>query len=163
MSANKFELILKYDSEERIEYVIKGQPGTRSDAEEWQITKLFYDGTSSMITRVAYANNLPLYQFAADDYLNYKYSPSYKTLIVPTKDLPTGTIIDFENFNADYIIEDDTPDLLTSAALFNAAPFISIKMGSTVLEKDVSVIWVSETSLKVMVVLSEDVSILINS
>lgn len=163
MSTNKFELRLKYISNDRIEYIIKAKPGTRSDKAEWQITKLFYDGDTSRITRIAYANNLPLFQYIADDYFLYKYSPAYETLIIPTKNLPTGTVIDFNGFSSEYNLLKDTPDLLSSAALFNAAPFISVKMGSTVLEKNVSVVWLSETSIKMMVVLHKDVSILVNS
>ena len=163
MSTDKFELILAYDSENRVEYVSKAQPGTRSDANEWQITKLFYDGTTSKILRVAYANNIPLFEHVADDYLSYKYTPINKTIIIPSKKLSAGYIFDLTTGNSDYSLQGDSADLLVSEALFNNADFITIKEGKRVFAKGSIAVWQSQTSIKLNDSSEKDISIVILS
>ncbi len=116
MYADRFELILEWDSFKRVEYIKKAIPGTRPDVVGWQIFKLFYEGTTETVTRLAYANSSPLFDFIANDYLSYKYTPVYQTIIVPQTPLPAGTIFDLVTFSTDYTVTGDTGDLLVSEA-----------------------------------------------
>lgn len=131
MYADKFELILEQDSFKRIEYVKKSIPGTKPDSSGWQIFKLFYEGTSETVLRLAYANSSPLFDFIADNYLSYKYTLAYKTIMVPLINLPARTIFDLVDFSTDYTVTGDTGDLLVSEALFSAS-FITVNEGTSI-------------------------------
>lgn len=149
MPSDKFELKLAYDSEDRVEYVMKAVPGTRSDAAEWQILKLAYEGVTSKIETLSYANNSSLFEFIADDYASYKYTPIKTTIIVPTKTLPAGFIFDLTTSTINYTLSGDTADLLVSEALFNNAAFITVKEGTREFAKGQLAVWQSATSIKI--------------
>jgi len=163
MSTDKFELNLLYDSEDRIEYVQKAEPGTRTDAPDWQILKLVYEGTTSKILTLSYANNSPLFQFVADDYLGYKYTPILTTIIIPSKKLSAGSVFDLSGSTSEYTIQGDTADLLVSEALFNNADFITIKRGNEEFRKEIEAVWQSQTTILFNKSVKKDESILITS
>jgi len=161
--ADKFELILEYDSEDRIEYVKKAKPGIRTDDSEWQILKLFYDGLTTAILRLAYANNNPLFEFVADDYLSYKYTPVYETFIIPLQNISAGSVFDLSGSTSEYTIQGDTADLLVSEALFNNADFITINRGNEEFRKEIEAVWQSQTTILFNKSVKKDESILITS
>lgn len=148
MDAVKYELKIYYDSNDRLEYILKSEPGSRTDKPVWQIFKLFYDGSTENILKLSYADNTSLFQFIADDYLNYKYTPLYETYIIPLKNLTPDYIFDLTASNSDYDLTGDTADLLVSEALFNNADFITIKEGTTLYEKGSVAVWQSQSTIK---------------
>lgn len=161
--SDKFELTLEYDSEGRVEYVKKAKPGTKTDASNWQILKLFYDGVTQNILKLSYANNSSLFEHIADDYLFYKYTPVYETLIIPLEKLSAGYIFDLSSGNSDYSLQGETADLLISEALFNNADFITVKEGKRLYDKGSEAIWQGQTSIKLNISSEVDISILIKS
>ncbi len=163
MSFTKYELILEYDSENRVEYIKKAIPGTRTNLREWQIAKIFYNGTTTSILRLAYANNNSLFSYSADDYLSYKYTPEYRTVLIPEVDLPAGTIFDLSISTSEYTIQGDAADLLISEALFNEAYFITIFEGKRELHKGSVAVWQSQTTIKINEDLKKNNSIIIKS
>jgi hypothetical protein len=164
MYADKFELILEYDYYDRVEYIKKAIPGTRPDVSGWQIFKLFYEGTTSdVVLRLAYANSSPLFDFIANDHLSYKYTPVYKTIIVPLMDLPAGTIFDLVTFSTEYTVEGDQGDLLVSEALYNTASFITVSEGISVYRKGKEAVWQGQTSIKINKSITKSKSIIIAS
>ena len=163
MYADRFELILEYDSFNRLEYLKKAIPGTRPDATGWQIFKVIYDGNTATVVRLAYANSSPLFDFIADNYLSYKYTPVYQTIIVPKIDLPAGTIFDFLVYSPYYVVDGDAGDLLVSEVLFNNASFITVKEGNSMYHKGIEAVWQSSTSFKINKNTEKNKSIVITS
>lgn len=163
MATDKFELLLEYDAQGRTEYLKKSVPGTRPDIAGWQIFKLFYDGATDTILRLAYAQNSPLFEHIADDYLDYKYTPAYQTLIIPLVNLPAGTVIDLNAPTIQYSLDGDQGDLLISEALFNTASFITVAVGTEEFDKGNQAVWQSQTSLKLNKSIEKNRTIIITS
>ncbi|OYT14771.1 MAG: hypothetical protein B7C24_16605 [Bacteroidetes bacterium 4572_77] len=163
LATDKYKIILEYDASNRLEYVKKAKPDSKTDKAVWQIVKIFYDGTSQRVLSLGYANNSSLFQFIADDYLSYKYTEIKTTVIVPLKKLTPSYVFDLTTGSDDYTLEGDEADLLVSEELFNNADFITVKEGNRVFDKGITAIWQSQTTIKFNDSSEKDVSIIIVS
>ena len=145
------EIRITYDTQNRIEYVMKAKPGSKTTESVWRLFRLEYLGISDNIIRVGYANNDSSYAFKASDYLYYKYTPEYKTTIKPLINLPAGTIFDFLTPDSTYEILGDTPDLLSTEEQFNSVDFIHVFNNKNRLVRGLEAKWISATQLKLNV------------
>lgn len=157
-----YETILKYDSENNIEYVLKALPGTSLDSEAWQITKIFYNEDNS-VTRLGFANNSDSFIHKASDYLLYKYNAVLMTIIRPLKNIPAKFVMDFSSPQSSVMVIGNIPDLLESEERFNSVPFIAWVYNNKELKRGEDVVWISFNTVIFNMPLVKDQSIVVRS
>ena len=65
---------IAYDGSNRIQYVGKAVPGTATSDSLWQIKKFFYDGATTRIVDIVYANGNPTHKYIWDNRTTYTYT-----------------------------------------------------------------------------------------
>lgn len=69
----QFKVRIAYDSSNRIQYVGEAAAGTATSATGWRIKKLTYDGTSTRVTQIDWADSNRNFDNEWDERESYSY------------------------------------------------------------------------------------------
>ena len=65
---------IAYDTSNRIQYVGRAVPGSATTASLWQILRITYEGATTRISTVTYANGNATHKWIWDNRATYTYS-----------------------------------------------------------------------------------------
>ena len=69
-----YKQLMEYDGSNRLLYLGKAQPGTAATEAKWQIQKFIYDGASTRIIQVLFANGSEGFVHIWDNRTLYSYA-----------------------------------------------------------------------------------------
>lgn len=157
------DILLFYDSSDRLEYVCMAKPGAKETEAAWQIRKITYVGATENISTVRYAEGSANFVFQVTRRTEYSYDGNMVTVLKAMKNITCPYTYDVTTGNADYSVIGDPADIGGSEAFFNLDSTLVIELDGVELKKGVDVEWVDSTHIRVNKPLTEGTSIIIRS